>query len=221
MGNFHLMTQLQVIARYSVKPGNELEVTSLLSQLVDAATSQAGVLSFETYRHVDDEREIVLLARYASLHAFTAHRTTAHFKDLVQSQIVPRLDRRVVETYAVDETSQLFPDAGNPEPSPYGSLEVVVHDNPESQTYDAMVGDEIAGTLVYEREGPRLVLTHTAVQSRFQHHGVATALIAGALDDIRAKGIKVTVLCPAVTAFIEAHPTYADLVDSEHPGTTK
>ena len=41
----------------------------------------------------------------------------------------------------------------------------MVRDNPESQTYDALVGDEIAGTMLYEREGPRLVLTHTAVQT--------------------------------------------------------
>jgi|GEM_PF-413019 len=215
------MTQLQVIARYSVKPGNELEVTSLLSQLVDAAASEPGILSFGTYRQVDDEREIVVLARYASLSAFTAHRATGHFKDLVQSQIVPRLDRRVVEAYAVDETSQLFPDSESAEPAYYSSLDVVVHDNPASQTYDALVGDDIAGTLVYEPEGPRLVLTHTAVQPRFKHHGIATALIAGALDDIRAKGIRVTVLCPAVISFIKAHPAYADLVDPEHPGTTK
>jgi predicted GNAT family acetyltransferase len=99
--------------------------------------------------------------------------------------------------------------------------DVIVRDNPESQTYDAMIGDEIAGTIVYEHEGPRLVLTHTAVQPRFQHQGVATALIAGALDDIRTKGTKITILCPAVAAFIENHPDYADLVDQEHPGVTK
>jgi len=93
-----------------------------------------------------------------------------------------------------------------------------VRDNPESQTYDAVVGDEIAGTMLYEHEGARLVLTHTAVQSRFQHRGVATALIAAALDDIRAKGNKVTILCPLVDAFIKAHPQYADLVDIERPG---
>ena len=93
-------------------------------------------------------------------------------------------------------------------------------DNPESQTYDALVGDEIAGTMLYEREGPRLVLTHTAVQNRYQHQGIATALIAAALDDIRAKGKKITILCPLVAAFIAAHPEYADLVDPEHPGET-
>jgi quinol monooxygenase YgiN/predicted GNAT family acetyltransferase len=237
--------QLQVIARYTVTFGNELEVASLLAQLGDATRAEPGNLSFTAYRQLDDEREIVLLERYASLDAFTAHRATEHYQDLVLGQIAPRLDGRVVETYIVDESSQYFPDAAGPEAlnpesgstesgttesgstdaagpgAPrYSTLDVVVRDNPESQTYDALVGDEIAGTMLYEHEGPRLVLTHTAVQNRFQHHGIATALIAAALDDIRAKGVKVTILCPIVTTFIERHPQYADLVDPEHPGLT-
>ena len=75
--------------------------------------------------------------------------------------------------------------------------------------------------MLYEIEGPRLVLSHTAVQPRFQHQGIASALIAAALDDIRAKGKKVTIICPLVHSFIEGHPAYADLVDAEHPGVTK
>jgi quinol monooxygenase YgiN/predicted GNAT family acetyltransferase len=206
------MTQLQVIARFTVTFGNELEVSSLLTQLADAVRAEPGNLSFGAYRQFDDEREIVLLERYASLDAFAAHRATERYKDLVLGQIVPRLDSQVVETFLVDEES--------PEAAHDSALDLVVRDNPESQTYDAMVGDEIAGTMLYEHEGPRLVLTHTAVQSRFQHQGIATALIAAALDDIRAKGKKVTILCPLVNAFIDAHPQYADLIDSEHPGLT-
>jgi uncharacterized protein len=231
------MTQLQVIARYTVTFGNELEVESLLSQLADATRAEPGNLSFATYRQLDDERKLVLLERYASLDAFTAHRATSHYNDLVLGQIVPRLDSRVVETFVVDETSQLFPDTGagvadsgaadsgvadsgaaGSGPSPSSTPGLVVRENTESQTYDALLGDEIVGTLLYEREGPRLVLTHTAVQNRYQHQGIATTLIAAALDDIRSKGKKVTILCPLVATFIAAHPDYADLVDPEHPG---
>jgi quinol monooxygenase YgiN/predicted GNAT family acetyltransferase len=244
------MTQLQVIARYTVTFGNEIEVASLLNQLADATRAEPGNLSFEAYRQLNDEREVVLLERYASLDAFAAHRATAHYNDLVLGQIVPRLDNRVVETFVVDEAAQFFPDPALPAKSDTASSgaagsrdgasgggspaaassdagssdsapHVVVRDNPESQTYDALVGDEIAGTMLYEHEGPRLVLTHTAVQNRYQHQGIATALIAAALDDIRAKGQKITILCPLVNHFIDAHPQYADLIDAEHPGFTK
>ena len=212
------MTELQVIARYTVTFGNELEVASLLAQLADATRAEPGNLSSSTYAQLKDERDLVLLERYASLDALNAHRATAHYQDLLLGQIVPRLDSRVVEIYDVDEASQYLGSAAATEAPNYSTLDVDVRDNPESQTYDAMVGDEIAGTMLYELEGPRLVLTHTAVQPRFQHQGVATALIAAALDDIRAKGKKITILCPIVDTFIERHPDYADLVDAEHPG---
>ena len=106
----------------------------------------------------------------------------------------------------------------NPPPSVDDAADIVVRDNVESRTYDAMMGDEIAGTLVYELEGPRIVLTNTAVQSHLQHHGIGTKLLTAALDDIRSKGMKVTILCPVVNDFIDNHPEYADLVDAEHPG---
>jgi quinol monooxygenase YgiN/predicted GNAT family acetyltransferase len=221
------MTELQVIARYTVTFGNELEVASLLGQLGEATRAEPGNLSSATYRQIDDERDLVLLERYASLDALNAHRASAHYQDLLLRQIAPRLDSRVVEIYDVDRTTQYFPAAGSggsdgsAESPGYTKLDLVVRENTESQTYDAIVGDEIAGTLLYEHEGPRLVLTHTAVQPRFQHKGVATALIAGALDDIRAKGQKITILCPMVNTFIESHPDYADLVDPEHPGSVR
>ena len=54
------MTQLQVIARYTVTFGNELEVESLLTRLADATRSEPGNLSFAIYRQLKDEREIAM-----------------------------------------------------------------------------------------------------------------------------------------------------------------
>jgi uncharacterized protein len=207
--------------------GNELEVASLLGQLVEATRAEPGNLASATYRQLDDEHDLVLLERYASLDALNAHRASTHYRDLLLGQIVPRLDSRVVEIYDVDPGSQYVPSAaaagssGSSGSAAYTKLDLVVRENTESQTYDALLGDDIAGTLLYEKEGPRLVLTHTAVQPRYQHQGVATALIAGALDDIRAKGIKITIICPTVKTFIDAHPEYADLIDAEHPGVAR
>jgi predicted GNAT family acetyltransferase len=116
------------------------------------------------------------------------------------------------------EASQYYPEITNSHPSAEDITEIVVRDNPESRTYDAMLGDEIAGTLVYELEGPRIVLTHTAVQDHLQHRGIGAKLLTAALDDIRSRGLKITILCPVVKDFIGHHPEYADLVDAEHPG---
>lgn len=41
------------------------------------------------------------------------------------------------------------------------------------------------------------------------------------LDDVRAQGKTVTIMCRIVRTFIERNPEYADLIDPEHPGVTK
>ncbi len=93
------MSELQVIARYTIAAGNEDEVLELLPQLAEASRAEPGNVSFVPYRRLDDERQVILLERYASRDAFAAHRESAHFKDLVLGRIVPLLDDRTVETY--------------------------------------------------------------------------------------------------------------------------
>ena len=97
------MTELQVIARYTISAGQEDEVLAVLARVIEAVREEPGNLPFTAYRQVGDDRNVVLLERYASREALAAHRETAHFKDLVLGQIVPRLDSRVVEIYDVAE----------------------------------------------------------------------------------------------------------------------
>ncbi len=96
--------------------------------------------------------------------------------------------------------------------------QITVRDNTGSRAYEALLDGTVVGTLIYEHEGPRLVLTHTIVEPDHRHHGIGTRLARGALDDARAKGAPVTVFCDFVVSFIDAHPDYADLVDAAHPG---
>jgi predicted GNAT family acetyltransferase len=96
--------------------------------------------------------------------------------------------------------------------------EITVRDNTESQTYDALIGDQVIGTIVYEHAGPRLVFRHTIVEPEFRRRGIGTTLVTRALDDVRAKGVTLTNYCGFVSEFIAAHPGYADLIDAEHPG---
>jgi uncharacterized protein len=66
--------------------------------------------------------------------------------------------------------------------------QVQVSDNTDSRSYDAVVHGQIAGTIVYERTGgTRIVFTHTVVEPAFRGQGVGTALVRGALDDVRAR----------------------------------
>ena len=93
------MPELQVIARYTLAPGNEDEVLALLPQLAAASRAEPGNLAYEIHRSVDDPRRVVLLERYADREAFAAHRESAHFQELALGRIVPLLENRTVELY--------------------------------------------------------------------------------------------------------------------------
>lgn len=91
--------------------------------------------------------------------------------------------------------------------------ELEVADNPEERRYEVTVDGEFAGASYYwDREGVRVV-THTEVGDEWEGQGVGSRLIAGMLDDIRARGLRVMPLCPFAAAYIERHPEYGDLVE--------
>jgi predicted GNAT family acetyltransferase len=78
-------------------------------------------------------------------------------------------------------------------------------------------GRELA-TLRYDEADGRAVVLTTTVVPEFRGRGIAAALIADALDDIRDRGLRVTVYCPVVAAFMSGNQQYADLIDRENPG---
>ena len=91
--------------------------------------------------------------------------------------------------------------------------EIEVKDNQPERRYEVEVDGVFAGASYYrDRDGVRIV-THTEVGEEWEGQGVGGRLIAGALDDIRAQGLRVTPVCPFAAAYIERHPEYADPVD--------
>jgi predicted GNAT family acetyltransferase len=93
-----------------------------------------------------------------------------------------------------------------------------VVDNPGEGRYEARIGDELAGFAAYERHGDVLVFTHTRVEPAFEGEGVGGRLAAGALDDVRARGLAIVPRCPFIAEYVRRHPGYADLVASEPLG---
>lgn len=55
------------------------------------------------------------------------------------------------------------------------------------------------------------VFHHTLVDPAERGHGHAERLVAAALDDVRARGLKVEATCWYVDQFLAEHPDYADL----------
>ena len=91
--------------------------------------------------------------------------------------------------------------------------DITVADRPDERRYELLVGGEHAGELVYrDRGGEVLAFLHTEVDQKLHRQGLGSALVAGALDDARKRGLRVVPLCPFVDAYVHRHPAYADLL---------
>jgi predicted GNAT family acetyltransferase len=89
---------------------------------------------------------------------------------------------------------------------------MTVTDRPEELRYEIEVDGVVAGFIMYRIEPGVLELVHTDVDPKWEGKGVGAALVQGALDDVRARGLKVRPYCPFVAAYIRRHPEYEDLV---------
>jgi uncharacterized protein len=92
---------------------------------------------------------------------------------------------------------------------------VTVRDNPAELRYEALEGGELLGEIRYRTEPGLVVLVHTDVAPAAEGTGVGSRLVKEALDDIRARGLRVVPICPFVAAYIRRHPDYADLVGKD------
>ena len=87
-----------------------------------------------------------------------------------------------------------------------------VANNADAGRYEVSLDGEPAGFAEYRLRDGRVIFTHTEVDSAFAGHGLGSSLARGALDDVRNRGLKAVPLCPFITAYIERHPEYQDLV---------
>lgn len=64
----------------------------------------------------------------------------------------------------------------------------------------------------YRIDSGVIALLHTETPPQARGQGIASQLIAGALQMVRARGLKVKPLCAFVRAFIAKHPEFRDLL---------
>ena len=79
---------------------------------------------------------------------------------------------------------------------------IEVKDNPAELRYEAWLDGRLAGFSEYEPHDGWLVFHHTEVGPEYEGQGVGSRLAKGALDDVRARGLKVTPTCPFISAWI-------------------
>ena len=83
--------------------------------------------------------------------------------------------------------------------------------NPAKHRYELAVDGHVAATY-YKIEDGVITFVHTEVPPELGGKGIGSKLIKGALDQVRAAGLKVIAQCPFVKAYIEKHAEYADLL---------
>jgi predicted GNAT family acetyltransferase len=86
----------------------------------------------------------------------------------------------------------------------------VVND-PSQHRYQLTVDGHVAATY-YEIAGGVITFVHTEVPPELGGQGIGSKLIKGALDQVRADGLKVVAQCPFVSAFIDKNAAYQDLL---------
>jgi predicted GNAT family acetyltransferase len=83
--------------------------------------------------------------------------------------------------------------------------------NSEKHRYELAVEGHIAATY-YKIVDRVITFIHTEVPPELGGKGIGSKLIHGALDQVRADGLKVIAECPFVKAFIDKNPDYQDLL---------
>ena len=86
-----------------------------------------------------------------------------------------------------------------------------VRDNRDESRFELEVEDGTA-IAAYRRSEGRIVFTHTEVPEALEGQGIGSALIRGALEQVRAEGLKVVPACSFVRGWIGRHPEAQDLL---------
>ncbi|MFF5447215.1 GNAT family N-acetyltransferase [Streptomyces sp. NPDC012888] len=80
--------------------------------------------------------------------------------------------------------------------------------------YEILVDDgERAGLTAYRDRDDRRVFFHTEIGEGHAGRGLASVLVAQALADVRASGMRIVPVCPYAARFLTKHQEFADITD--------
>lgn len=90
-----------VLAHYYPAAGNEERVLELLHELTAASRAEEGNVAYDFYAPGANAGEILIVERYVSAAAFGEHRDSEHFQTIGKDRIIPLLDDRRIEEFAI------------------------------------------------------------------------------------------------------------------------
>lgn len=98
--------------------------------------------------------------------------------------------------------------------TPDAETGLTVENDVDGSRYRIRDGADYLGLIDYtiSADATVLAMTHTEVLPGRQGGGVAGVMAKAALDDVRARQLRVDPVCPYIARFIRRHPEYADLL---------
>jgi predicted GNAT family acetyltransferase len=83
----------------------------------------------------------------------------------------------------------------------------------DASRYELWEDGAVVGIADYRPgEAGVLVFPHTEIARDRRGNGLGEVLVRGALDDVRARGLRIVPACWFVEEFVRANPAYAELV---------
>ena len=90
-----------VTAFWEAAPGEEDAVAAILSRFAPRAREEPGVVSFVIHRSRSEPSKFFFYEVFKDDAAFAAHQLTAHFKQLIAGEALPKLAKRERAQYSV------------------------------------------------------------------------------------------------------------------------
>lgn len=87
----------------------------------------------------------------------------------------------------------------------------IVTDNAAKSRFELEIEGHIAFA-DYTLAPGMITFPHTEVPKELAGRGIGSQLAIGALDLVRAKGLRVVAQCPFIAGYIAKHPEYQDLL---------
>ena len=90
-------------------------------------------------------------------------------------------------------------------------LSETVRNNPALHRFELDLDGQIAASY-YQLNPGVITFTHIEVPKELEGHGIGSRLVRGALEEVRAQGLKVVPKCPFVSGYMAKHPEFNDLL---------
>ncbi|WEO77849.1 GNAT family N-acetyltransferase [Cryobacterium sp. SO2] len=87
----------------------------------------------------------------------------------------------------------------------------------DEHRYVLLLDGARVGYTTYVDHGSRRVFVHTEIDMNQSGKGLASTLVSAALDDVRARQLRVVAICPFTAAYLRGHRDYDDLADPVTP----